>query len=122
MTELPPPTDEVRRLVRQIGAEATLRLVEARAAARLYVPRQPDPDGELARIIGLAAAQALSAAAAGDYIKVPVARQWRVLVYHAQGRSYMDIAQRLGCSQNTVWRILNEHEMTRRQLDLFAPR
>jgi hypothetical protein len=119
MSELPPPTHEVERLVAIIGAEATLRLVEARSAARVYVPRTHDPESDLAQLIGDEAAAALTAAAPGDYFKVPVARTWRVLVYASQRCSYADIARRVGCSQNTVWRILNEHQLTHAQLDMF---
>lgn len=119
MIELPPPTPEVTRLVSIIGPEATFALIEARSPARIYVPHTPDPDGELVGIIGLDAALALCKAAAGEYLKVPVAREWRILAYRAQGRSYLNIARALGCSLNTVWRVLNDHYMTAGQLDLF---
>ncbi|MEP9350591.1 helix-turn-helix domain-containing protein [Xanthobacter sp. KR7-225] len=118
-TPLPPPTAEVARLVALIGPEATLALVEARAAARLYVPRTVQEDGELVRIVGREAAEALAAVAAGEYLKVPVARKWRTLVYKAQGRSYAEIAHALQISQNKVWTILSDYELTASQFDLF---
>lgn len=108
MTDQPlvPPPAELAWLVDLIGAEATLKLIEARGGTRLYVPRAATPDCVLARDVGLAAAQKMTAEFAGNFITVPVARHWRVRHYRAAGLSCAAVARRLGCHEDTVWRLL----------------
>ena len=115
-----PPTPEVMRLSDIIGISAALALIEAHGGTRLYVPRTLSEGINLPGIIGEEAAGKLIREHGGCYLKIPVARAWRTLVYRGHGQSYADIARRLGCTEGTVWRILNEHEMTTRQLDLFG--
>jgi hypothetical protein len=118
MTEtLPPPTEEVRRIVQIVGAEAALTLVEAYGGTRLFVPKTPT-ENHIA-LLGDGSAKALSQAWGGEYIKVPLGRAWRVLVYNARGLSYAETARKAGCSEDGVWRILSRHERTTKQLSLF---
>ncbi|MGD9769469.1 MAG: hypothetical protein AB7U62_17680 [Pseudolabrys sp.] len=117
MTELPPPTDEVRRLVDIVGAEATLALIEAHGGTRFYVPRMPNE--RLVAIVGEPGAAALASLLGGEYLKLPLARAWRVLVYQARGLSYPAIARRVGCTEGAVWRTLSRHGLTQTQYDLF---
>lgn len=120
MTALPPPTAECARLVQIMGAEGALALIEWQASARYYVPKSVDPSDPLAEAVGIDAALALVQARGGEQIKVPIAREWRIVIYRQRGQSYGAIAKRLMCSHNTVWRTLHAHEMTASQLDLFA--
>jgi hypothetical protein len=121
MTEtLPPPTEEVRRVVQIVGAEAALTLIETYGGTRLYVPKQPTKG--LIELIDEGCAKALSEAWGGDTIKMPLGRAWRVLVYQARGMSYPAIARKAGCSEDTVWRVLSRHERTAKQFDLFQAR
>lgn len=107
MTTLPPPTDEIARLVELIGPEAALRLVEARGGARVYVC-DPAAGGAIVDIIGVDATTALHARYGADTIKVPIARPWRVLCYLAMGLSQEQAALKAGCSRNSVQRALDK--------------
>lgn len=116
---LPPPPPELAGLVRLIGAEATLTLVELHGGTRLPVPKSANQGTRLSREIGLAAARALSAEYGGLMLRVPLAKRWRALVYRRAGQSYSAIARRLGASENSVWLWLNRAGVTG-QMDLFA--
>lgn len=118
MTALPPPTAEVARLVQIMGAEGALALIEWQAAARYYVPKTVGADHPLAQAVGLPAAQALVSAMGSEYLKVPIGREWRIMVYRARGMSYAQIGKALQISQNKVWSVLNKHELTASQLQL----
>lgn len=101
-----------------LGAEATLALIEKRGGTRVYVPFQATKTSQLTQEIGLRAARALVGAYGGSTVTVPVARSWRVRHYHAAGLSYAAIARKLGCHEDTVWRLLNRAGETQRQLPL----
>lgn len=116
---LPRPIGSIARFAQIIGPEAAFELAENHGGTRLYVPHKI-AGSELERRIGSAGAAALMARWPGEQIKVPVAREWRVVVYRLRGMTYDAIAVRLGIDVSTVHRILREQEMTRRQLDLFA--
>lgn len=117
---LPPFTNEVARLGAWLGAEATLALVEMAGGTRIYIPRTATEDCSLAALVGLPAATLLCQAWGGDYLRVPVAREWRILILSAQGKTYSEIARTVKCSENTVWRTLNRRNLTESQLDFFA--
>lgn len=110
MTVRPPA--ELAWLTDVIGAEATLVLIETRGGTRVYVPREVTQASAIARDIGLQEARKLSAAFSGDTITVPVARCWRVRHYRAAGLSYAAIARKLGCHEDTVWRLLRSANET----------
>lgn len=114
---LPPPPPELARLAQQLGAAAAFALIEAKGGIRIYVPKTPTP--WLVDLIGEPAAQALAEALGGEFLKVPLARTWRVLAYQARGWSYARIARACGCSEDAVWKILSRAEKTSPQLDLF---
>jgi DNA-binding NarL/FixJ family response regulator len=116
---LPPPTQEVVRLVQLMGAEGALALIEWQAPARYYVPKTVGPDDPLATAVGFDAARALVEARRGEAIKVPIAKEWRIKIYRSRGMSYAEIGRRLQISQNTVWRKLSAYDMIDRQIDLF---
>ena len=116
---LVPPPAELAWLVDVIGAAAALRLIEARGGTRLYVPRAVTQASALAREIGLAEARLMTTAPfAGDTITVPVARHWRVRQYRAAGLSQAAIARRLGCHEDTVWRLLRSAQTEQMSLPL----
>jgi len=120
MTALPPPTAECARLVQLLGAEAALALIECEGGTRFYVPKTVSPDDPMATMLGLPAARALAEAYGGSAYKVPQAREWRILIYRQRGLSYSEIARKLVCSQSMIWRVLNAHEQTATQYDLFG--
>jgi DNA-binding NarL/FixJ family response regulator len=117
---LPPPTEDVARLVELIGDAATLRLLEARGGVRIYIA-DPAEGRALVEIVGLDAAAALQGKYGNTRIKVPVGRQWRVLCYKARGLSRPQIALKVGCSETTVDDIIKRYgRPATSQLDLFA--
>ncbi len=116
---------ELEWLIAPIGEDGTLALIEARGGTRVYVPARPDAGCELARIIGLPAAQALALHFGGEHIRVPLARgkwagAWRARIYHARGLSYPAIARRLGVVENTV-RVMLRQRTEDAQLALPMP-
>ena len=105
-----------RDLAGLIGLPATLRLVEKWGGTmRLYVPRNIGPDHELARVLGLEAARALSSRYDGDYLpSVPrcadalrAARDRALLRRRAEGASPAALALEFGLTERHVWRILS---------------
>lgn len=115
----PPPPAELAHLSDVIGADATLRLIEAYGGTRLYIPKEPAEDTLLAQVVGLRAAWAMARPFGGDYLRVPLARAWRVMVYRGRGDSYAAIARRLGMTESTVGKILQAAGATQKQLSLF---
>ena len=118
--ELPPPPPELAELVRLVGPQATLTLVELHGGTRLFVPKSANQGTRLAREIGLSAAHALSAEYGGLMVKVPMAKPWRARIYRGEGMTYPAIARRLGTTEGRVWAWLNAAKMTVTQPDLFA--
>lgn len=104
-----------RDLAGLIGLPATLRLVEKWGGVmRLYVPRDIAADHELARVLGLDAARALSARYDGDYLpSVPrcadalrQARNRALLRRRAEGASPAILALEFGITERQIWNIL----------------
>lgn len=117
---LPPFTPEVKRIGAWLGAEATLTLVEACGGTRIFIPRRPTEANELTAKVGLGVVQLLCEHWGGDYLKVPVARGWRILILRSRGLTYPEIARTLNCSENTVWRTLNKRHRADSQPDMFT--
>ncbi|NIX75404.1 hypothetical protein [Microvirga terricola] len=120
MTDLPAAPPAVQRLIDLIGEEKILAFIEHFAGQRIYVPRSISEQAEITTIVGAEAALALATEYGGGYLTVPVAREWRVLVYKSQNLSYRYIAKRAGTSEGNVWRILDKNDATQSQLDLFS--
>ncbi|SIP95700.1 hypothetical protein [Bosea sp. TND4EK4] len=119
MSGLPPATEDVARFVDLVGADATLKLLEARGGTRLWIPERSE-DSTLAEIVGLDAAVQLYRKYGAGEIKVPLGRQWRVLCYIAMGLNRSQTALRAGCTENTVHDILQRLGRPQAaQLDLF---
>jgi len=118
MSDWPPFVGDVARLGDVVGPQAMLALCEGWGGTRLYVPRQPAPESEICRAIGADALARLAARSGAEYVKVPRAVEWRVLVYRLRRMTYPEIVRACGCTEGTVWRILNRHAMTMTQLSL----
>ena len=109
-------SDELRHI---IGDDAFMKLLEKKAGIRLYMPRDGD---ELARLIGRENVSQLAERYAGSYIRVPLAREFRVRAYREAGLSNAKIALRLGVTETAVDKILakmTEKPVKGAQLDLF---
>lgn len=115
MTAAPKIPAELSWLAEPLGEAALLALIEARGGTRLYVPHRA-VGVELAELIGEDAAFRLCKALGGQDIKVPLAKEWRCRVYRARRMSYSQIALKLGCSEDTVSRMLTAAKMTHVQM------
>lgn len=103
-----------------IGDEATLALVEARGGLTVSVPETAREGQVLAEIVGLAAAEKLSQLYAREVIQVPLAKDWRIEIYAAQGMTNPEIAKRLGMTTRRVRSARRRIEGPSPQLDLFV--
>ena len=86
-----------------LGPVDLVRLSEKKGGTRLYVPATGR--AKLAKDIGDTAAQKLAERYAGDYIRVPLARELRARHYRANGASNAEIARKLGMSEPGVNRL-----------------
>lgn len=123
MTAFAPPTEDVQRLVDLVGEAGALALIEARGGTRIYIAdyhAEPNPEAELARLVGLDGAVAMYERYGRGWHRVPLARPWRVLCYLAQGLNRTQTALRAGCSENTVDDIVGRYGRPKSvQLDFF---
>ncbi|WP_160009814.1 hypothetical protein [Rhizobium sp. 18055] len=100
MSEL---TDE---LMDALGEEGFLKLIEVHGGIRLYIPKNA-PASKLSSEIGSENTARLSNMFSGEYISVPLAREFRANHYRAQGESNAMIARRLGLTESGVERIFS---------------
>jgi hypothetical protein len=105
---LPPATKEVARFVDLIGADATLKLLEARGGTRLYIADSKE-GGLLAGIVGLDAAEAMRRHFGKGEIMLPIGRPWRILCYIAMGLSGPQAALKSGTSEKVVHSTLQRY-------------
>ncbi|MFC3442569.1 hypothetical protein ACFOKF_15445 [Sphingobium rhizovicinum] len=92
----------VAELVALLGERAFIALAENFGGRRLYVPRKIDADGEIAKAVGMTAAQKLSDRKSPDYLRVPLARGLRARHHRAAGLSNGEIATKLGMTETGV--------------------
>jgi hypothetical protein len=119
MTDFPDPPPQLERLAQLIGAEACFLLIEARAGTRVFVPKNAGRADILTEIIGPEATAKLSREYGGMNITLPMARGWRVQVWHRRGLSAPKIALRVGCGERKVWEILKGARERSLQMDMF---
>ncbi|MBX9593694.1 MAG: hypothetical protein K2X46_04980 [Roseomonas sp.] len=92
--------------------ENLLRLLEAHAGTRVFIPKTATASTRLAQSIGIEGAARLAAMYGGDYLQVPIARAWRVKVYREQRWPQTRIATKLGITESQVWRLLRDAGLT----------
>jgi hypothetical protein len=121
VTDIPPPA-ELSEFVQALGADDTLRLIEARGGTRVWVPKTFDPDLEtVAALIAEFDAPMVRAMVrrwGNGYLKVPAVKWWRARIYRAQRMEYSAIARRLGCDESSVFKWLASGGLTNKQLSL----
>ena len=107
---MPPAPAELERFVERLGAEDTLRLLEAYGGNQIYLPKCLSESSRLAVDLGLDVARKMIAwRESGDWLggermKIPACKSWRVLVYQGRGMSYREIARKLQIDEATVAR------------------
>ncbi len=114
-------------LLALLGPDDFMRLVERHGGTRLYVPRGDGASG-LAEEIGAAAVEKLRSRRAGEWIRVPLAREWRARQYRLAGLSNSQIAVKLGLTETGVDKMFGrmQHKPAKgarpdpRQLKLFG--
>ncbi|MBB4955346.1 DNA-binding NarL/FixJ family response regulator [Agrobacterium vitis] len=97
--------DLTHELLTLLGKEDFFALVEAYAGIRLYIPGDPTRS-ELPETIGMKAALRLAEEWPCGYIKVPLAREFRIERYVENGMSNRAMAQRFGMTESGVERLL----------------
>ncbi|TWD54462.1 hypothetical protein FB480_103373 [Agrobacterium vitis] len=97
--------DLTNELLNLLGKDDFFALVEAHAGVRLYVPADP-AKSDLPETIGMNAALRLAREWPSGYIKVPLAREFRIERYVKSGMSNRAIAQRFGMTESGVERLL----------------
>ena len=113
-----PKGDLLGTLITVLGEDAAFKLIEAYGGTRVYLPQQAvndckiAADHRLANVVGAKGVQALAELFTGMVISVPVARKWRVRVYRDRGFTEPKIARMVGCSEDTVWRLLRDMGMS----------
>lgn len=95
----------IPELIALLGEDDFIALAEARGGTRLYVPADPN-ESDLPDEIGMDATVRLSKEWPCGFIKVPLARQFRVIHYVKRGMSNRAIAQRFGMTESGVERLL----------------
>ncbi len=123
MSYRPKPPPAAQKLIERIGYDFALKLIEARAGAHFYITSGGTGAAERARQqmdaeFGAPMAEAIIGAFGGDYLEVPLCREWRAEIYHLDGVNTNEIARRLGVTRATVSRYLNKNPATNGQIAL----
>lgn len=86
--------------------EEFMSLVEEFGGQRTYVPVQMRPSHRIARALGRAAADKMARAFGGVSVRVPLAREIRVLYHHSRGLKPAAIARRMVMTESGVQSLL----------------
>lgn len=97
--------EQIKFLVDAVGVENTLSFIDGVGGRRIWVPAN-SKNSKCAQVYGEDIAAALSEEYGGNHYDVPLAREWRALLFYCQGLTMSDIASRLGCSRSAVVRII----------------
>jgi hypothetical protein len=116
MDTAPPP--QAALLVRLIGPDLALRLMELHGGSRVFVPRAAGRDQKLAQELSPAAEAALVEEYGGGNIEVPLCKAWRARIYRRRGQTVRQIALTLGCSERSVRSWLADADVAAAQLSL----
>lgn len=107
----PPPPKQISFLIEVLGLDDALRLIEAHGGTTLWIPKGVDNSSARLREnfeqrFGKKMTRELIRSFGGGAIKVPLCPDWRTALYEHQGLSQTEIALKLGCHSDTVWRRL----------------
>lgn len=126
MTNYPRPPAHVAAYVEALGVETAVRFLLHFGGAELYIAADPKGNSEVAAVLGMDAARALSALAARAHLarRVPNAKPWLARYMKVtEGLSHAKIARRLHASDVSIRRWiagLGDHaEADTAQLRLF---
>lgn len=105
------PKPIIDRLRELLGDKDCIQLLELTAGTRIFVSK-PDTLGER---FGDRIAEKLYEQFGREYLKVPLARQFRVEYYHSRGCSMAQIARLIGITEGGVDRILSRPRKSSRK-------
>lgn len=111
--DYPPPPAELGWITRVIGPEATRLLIKEFGGTRLHVWETVDPQGELARAIGMEAALAACKAWSVNRLRIPLARAWQARCLQAEGKNNRQIARELRVAETSVADLLHGRRQSR---------
>lgn len=104
----------LEELVEVIGVDGALLLCGQYGGARLHVPAEMEPGHHLAQLVGLEAAEKMSARAGGCTIEIPKADAWnkarrdeQLRLDRSRGLSQAALARKYKLTQRWVRAILN---------------
>lgn len=107
-----PPPRSLTWLIEALGVDDTLTLIEKCGGTPVWIPSGVNNSSVKARVdleaqFGKPMARALIRAFGGVKLTVPIARGWRICLYHAHGMSNTEIALKLVCHYDSVLRRLS---------------
>ena len=105
-------TDILGDMISLIGPDATLKIVEKWGGTRHRIPTFKGKPNAIETLVGKVACDALIERFGGAALKIPQAHRWRARVYRERGKPYPYIARKLGRSETTIWRWLNDMGLT----------
>lgn len=117
----------LQELIRALGQDAALRLVDLRGGAHLVVPKRVSLDHPLAELLGPRMFADLVEAFAGETLQMPKndsvmqqVRHQRVRELRALGMTHSEIAIKTHYSRRWVIEILADEERELMQLGMFS--
>ena len=102
----------VRQIIDLIGESDALLLFEEFGGLRLYIPNVRPEASNLCSVITQEAVEKLTQEWGGNYIKLPLAREFMAVRYLSEGRSVRYIAKRLGLTESGVNRMFQRIRKT----------
>ncbi|MCE2564645.1 hypothetical protein [Komagataeibacter sp. FNDCF1] len=106
-------------LVRLIGYDDTVRLLEEARGERIYIPKKRMPSKGLCglqKILSPGSISALSEVLGGNYYRVPFARRFMITHYHDMGMKPADIVRRVGVTRAWVGKVIQGVERGNQRL------
>lgn len=106
------PSLQIAWLVGLLGEVDARRVIEAHGGVRIYVPYSGDLSA-LVETVGYRAAGLLAREIGGNFLKIPLAKRWRVEIMRRDGLTIRDIARAVLVDESTVSKWLADAGLTR---------
>ena len=105
---MPRPTAQVAPYVEALGPELAVLFILEFGGAEIYLAAEPQGRSSVEKFVGQDRAKALATHPGMQMIqRVPLARQWLILMLSWQGYPHAQIARKVRCSDTTVRRYVN---------------
>lgn len=106
--------DETLAILRRIlGDKSLLHFLNSHGGLRVKIPSVARSTSKLAETVGPIALAELVNLYGGTFLRVPLARRFRVIELRKQGCSYSQIAVRLCMTEGTVYRHIRDGGLTK---------